>query len=301
VHVLTKIFVVLVSMLAVLLVPLVVVYAHNEESYQRKFDRAEAQLATAQTAKAAAEDSMITVKARLERQIEELSQLNRDLESAVVQAQTESRRLQSELSAAQGLRASDSARLAELASGVSSAHQLTDSLLSEVRAQRTQLLAIEREKVELDEALRDVNGQLEVAVQARRALEEELQRKKDELAGALTQLSHAIADGFNPNADVRSGGMQDGVAPDKNLDATIISVSRGADHVLAEIDAGSRDGVKQGWVLTIGRGSQFKGKVRITRVDINRATGIVTLEDPFQGPSRLVEVGDTAYARVGRN
>ena len=39
-HILTKIFVVLVSLLAVLLVPLVVVYAYNEDSYKAKHDAA---------------------------------------------------------------------------------------------------------------------------------------------------------------------------------------------------------------------------------------------------------------------
>src|SRR5688572_12349172 len=38
VHVVTKIFIVLVSLLAVLLVPLVVVYAHNEDSYKAKYE-----------------------------------------------------------------------------------------------------------------------------------------------------------------------------------------------------------------------------------------------------------------------
>ena len=40
-HILTKVFIVLVSMLAVLLVPLVVVYAHNEDSYKAKYEEAE--------------------------------------------------------------------------------------------------------------------------------------------------------------------------------------------------------------------------------------------------------------------
>ena len=39
-HVLTKIFVVLVSLLAVVLTPLVVVYAHNEDSYKSRHEDA---------------------------------------------------------------------------------------------------------------------------------------------------------------------------------------------------------------------------------------------------------------------
>ena len=46
-HVLTKIFIVLVSLLAVLLVPLVVVFAHNEDSYKEKYQAATVQAAAA--------------------------------------------------------------------------------------------------------------------------------------------------------------------------------------------------------------------------------------------------------------
>ena len=40
-HVLTKVFIVLVSLLSVLLVPLVVVYSHNEDSYKSKFEESD--------------------------------------------------------------------------------------------------------------------------------------------------------------------------------------------------------------------------------------------------------------------
>ena len=48
-HILTKIFVVLVTLLAVLMVPLVVVYAYNENSYEAKYQSAMAQAAAARS------------------------------------------------------------------------------------------------------------------------------------------------------------------------------------------------------------------------------------------------------------
>ena len=50
-HVLTKIFIVLVSLMAVLLVPLVVVYANNEDSFKAKYQAASAQAAPGVTSK----------------------------------------------------------------------------------------------------------------------------------------------------------------------------------------------------------------------------------------------------------
>ena len=44
---------------------------------------------------------------------------------------------------------------------------------------------------------------------------------------------------------------------DQDLDTTIIRVIRNSSQAVAEIDAGSRDGVKEGWVMRIGHGGAF--------------------------------------------
>ena len=50
--------------------------------------------------------------------------------------------------------------------------------------------------------------------------------------------------------------------------------------------------------MTIGDNGIFIGRLRITHVDINRSTGVVTLEDPTRG---LVETGQRAYSLLGQN
>ena len=75
-------------------------------------------------------------------------------------------------------------------------------------------------------------------------------------------------------------------------------MSRGDDRVLVEIDAGSRDGVQAGWILTIGDAGTFIGKLRIIDVDINRSTGILSLEHAERG---TVQIGHRAYALMGQD
>ncbi|MFM8817036.1 MAG: hypothetical protein ACKOHI_04035 [Phycisphaerales bacterium] len=77
----------------------------------------------------------------------------------------------------------------------------------------------------------------------------------------------------------------------------MISVKREPDSTLAEINAGSRDGVKEGWVMTLADGSNFIGNLRIVTVDVNRAVGVVELEDA-QGRGE-VKTGQRAIARKG--
>jgi chromosome segregation ATPase len=293
VHVLTKIFIVLVSLLAVLLVPLVVVYAHNEDRFKAKYEEAAAQAAVANQNLETAGITQAEERARLEIQIRELTSDNKGLSSDREGALADVRRLAGELTQARGQQGEIRADLATISSAVSAGQDLIESLLSEVRTMRSEALAAERRAVELDEALRDITGQLESAVAARRAVQEELQQLREEHARAMEQVAVYVEKYGRMDLELKPP------PPMIDLDATVVSVRRGAEQTLAEINAGSRDGVRQGWIMTIGRSGNFLGNLRIIAVDINNATGIVELEDP-NGRGR-VEAGDRVYARRGRS
>jgi hypothetical protein len=294
VHVLTKIFVVLVSMLAVLLVPLVVVYAHNEDSFKAKFEAAEARAAAANSKLQNEQVAHAAQVSQLQLLLQEMTGSNEGLAKERDIASAEIRHLSSDLSRAENQQSKIRSDLSTIASAVAAGQDLTEDLLSEVRTMRSEALAAERRAVELDEALRDITGQLEVAVAARRAMQEELQQLREEHARALEQVSMYVAR-FGAIGEPRASAGLETVPVDRRLDATVLNVRREADQTLAEINAGSRDGVKEGWMMIIGRGGTFLGNLRIIAVDINRATGVVELEDP--GGRGRVEAGDRVYAR----
>ena len=62
------------------------------------------------------------------------------------------------------------------------------------------------------------------------------------------------------------------------------------------LEVGERDGVKVGWVMSIGGGGKFIARLRIISVDIDRSTGIVELEDPNKRGS--VQEGQQVLART---
>ena len=96
-----------------------------------------------------------------------------------------------------------------------------------------------------------------------------------------------------------SAGAATGYQPaDRNLSSTVLNVRRSEDSTLAEINVGSRDGVQEGWVLTIADGSRFIGNLRVIEVDLNRSTGVVELED--QQTRGAVRAGQRAIARKGQ-
>jgi len=292
VHVLTKVFIVLVSLLSVLLVPLVVVYSHNEDSYKAKFQAAEAQAAIARDALQTAESRHGAVVNGLTAKVQQLENDMADVVQEKTNLQVDLRELESKLVAAESLQTEIFGKLSVLVSANEAGQLILGSLLSETRNLRNDSVHLREQNNELDTALADTQGQLDVAVAARRALLEENQRLKEERGEAIAKIASYVAS-YGDIEPVALGGLQ----PDVNIDAAIIAVSRSADGTYAEIDAGSRDGVKEGWMLTIYSGGKFIGNLRIERVDINRATGIVMLED--ESRAGLVQVGHRASARAG--
>ncbi len=289
-HVLTKIFIVLVSLLSILLVPLVVVYAHNEDSYKAKHESSSAQAAVANQNFQNAQLAHAQREADLDLQIRELMSENESLARRRESATADIRGLQIDLAETRSQQAGIRADITTISSAVATGQDLIDSLLTEVRTMRSEALGAERRAVELDEALRDVSGQLGSAVAARRALQEELQQIKEEHARSLQSIAVYIEKYGRLDIQVAAS-----TTPTVNLDATVVSVRRGSEQTLAEINAGSRDGVREGWVMMIGRDGNFMGNLRIIAVDINRATGVVELEDTSSRGQ--VEAGDRVYAR----
>lgn len=294
-HILTKIFVVLVSLLAVMLVPLVVTYVHNEESFRAKFDQADAEKITARSSLEAAKANFTAVLARKDNEITDRVRTIGELRSLLTQKEREVQEKDALLARASEMDADIMAQLSRLASATDSGQKLTESLVSEVRQLRQEGLMAERQKVELDEALRDAQAQLEVSTRARRALEEEVQRLKDETASLIDRVSRYVA--AVGELDSRRATVAAGAMVDVDLDCRIIRVRREADRTLAEIDAGQRDGVKVGWVVPIGRGD-FVANLRILTVDVNTATGVVEMENATT--RGRVEVGDRVLFRTGR-
>ena len=297
-HILTKIFVVLVSLFAVLLVPLVVVYAYNEDAYKAKYDAAVAMAnANADDLDAAQAIGAAQLNSK-EIQIQELRSEKARLEGDVAAGERDLRDLQNRLVAAEGMQAEINTKLTTLTSTIQAAQELNESLITELRGIRSQALAAERQKVELDEALRDFRGQLEVATAARRALQEELAQLKGEHAKSLEQLS-LYKQRWGELGGQSAPPVLVGMVPDRNLDTTVIGVRREKDPVLVEIDVGSRDGVKEGWSGTISFGGDYIADIRLIEVDINRSVGVVMYEDKVA--RGLVQIGHRVFFRAGES
>ncbi len=296
-HVLTKIFIVLVSLLAVLLVPLVVVYAHNEDSYKARYEQATANAQSAQSALDSANRAHQVEQSRLQQEVATRDATITGLRAERDEYEAAAMEAQAALAAAESAQTDLAAKLATLATGVEAGNNVVQSLLADLRQTRESALQNERRLVEMEDQLRDVTSQLEVAVAARRAAQEELQRVREERTSMANELAGFYAQ--YPGARERiAAGSRGAVIPTQDIDATILNVSRNASETRAEINAGARDGVVEGMEFNISTQAGFMGKLRIIEVDINRAIGVVELE----GASGLgnVAAGMRAWVTKGQ-
>ena len=295
-HVLTKIFIVLVTLLAIFMVPLVVVSAVNQKHWKTGADDANQSLRLVSSQLQEARLLHQSEQARLSQEIADYEQRLAQERDSVTECKNAQRDMESQLLSANLTITEHGATSRTMLKSLQTNSDLNRVLVDDIQKLRSRAIAAERQKLELDEALRERDSQLSVALAARRKLEEELKELRDEQASAMHRISQYVArHGVLEDDDL---SIDEGLAPDRNLQATILDISRSDDQVLVEIDAGSRDGVVSGWILTVGSDGTFVGKLRIIDVDINRSTGILTLESEDRG---LAQIGHRAYALMGQD
>lgn len=296
-HILTKVFVVLVALLAVALVPLIAVQTNNQAALRQQVKDQEVQAAAAR----AALDTERALRAKVEsdtashvRDLDAaLSRVNSDLASCELRAQSLATQIaQKEVTLASSVA---TVKLSEEGARVQSA--LNETLREELSTYQAQVAAFERNRIELEDKYSKAESDLRGALESKRDLEEQ----RDEVKRQLAKTDQVVRDftaKHGPSSDEVAALGAVAPIPDRDISAQILDVQRTDMGVFAEIDAGSRDGIRDGWLLTISDGSRFIGKLRITNTDVNRAVGIVELEDlNVRGP---VSVGQRAGTRKGQ-
>ena len=297
-HILTKILVVLVALLVVALVPLAAVSSTNQFVYKQQMTDAqanlkkqEAELAVASDAYNASVAALQSKVATLESQIRAAT-MERDKETQMrADKERDLERSRIDLAELKG-------QVGAFSANDTLQTKLIDAMRQDIEGARTQYLAAEKARVEMQDSLARMQGDLDSETAAKRQLQEQLQKVSEDKERAMADVQRYAA--LHGSVAPRAGATADPALPlvaDRSLSATLIDVKREPDATLAEINAGSRDGIKEGWVMTIADGANFIGNLRIVQVDVNRAVGIVELEDATTRGE--VKSGQRAIARKG--
>lgn len=256
-HILTKLLVVLTSVLAVLLAGLTIAYSANADALVAETRNAKAQV---QAEKARADSAAEIIAANQE--AENLLQSRLDTEETVRETRIRSfeQRIAELEAENQRLRLNEQRQTDQINSFIAMGQQADAFRASdreEIAALRTEINRVSTRLIDLIDRNSDLESLLEASDNQVRAQQEiivELRRGGDGTGGVAAALPSTF------RARV----------------SDIVTDSAGA--VLIEINAGSSDRLAEDMELNIVRGGLFLGKIRLVRVDLNEAVGRLILD-----------------------
>ncbi len=288
-HILTKIFVVLVALLAVATVPFVIVQGANEATFRTQSNE------NKDAAEAARTDlnSARTAAARVEADLQaEVAQAEASRASIEADLSTKAMELSQAAQDAQRLRAQIAqleATGAVLAETERAQHSMIESLHGEIGSLRDRAVSAEQQLVEIQTALDVKSSDFEAAISAQLVLQEELERQRIEFEKSLASALTGPATGSSSDEPV-------GTEPTKDVEARITQLFRtAAGKTIVQIDQGNRAGVAVGWIMGISEGNTYVGDLLIKSVNANDAVGEL-VGNPTDGNS--VEVGQRVISRL---
>ncbi len=261
-HIITKIFVVFAAILSVLLAALSVAYSTNADRIVAGYKEAESRAAAAHASASEANSKAVATVADMQGRLDELEAQLRERDDDLTDFERDNQRLLADTKQAEAASVSVMSKIDQLGATVSTQASIVKSLQEEVKERRAEGLRFIQREIELTDRISDLSGQLEVAIETNRALQEQLQELRDTYGSG-----GAVAGGSR-------GSQGDSTAA---VRARITEIRRdpGSGNLLAAIDAGSNDRIREGMELTISRRGSFVGKLLVSSVSLNTAVGSV--------------------------
>ncbi len=282
-HIVTKFLVVFAAVLSMVLAGLTIAYTSNATSLADAV-----RLAENKAAQAAAQAGAVTASTAAERQ--SLQDKIASLESALEQAVTRTADLQGEnaklLAEVNGLKqasVSHSAQIDQFTAVMQNYSALNKAQADELNTLRAKELDASRKEIELSDRINDLLGELEVARETTRSLQEQLVSARETLDRAqqgTTSLSVTGAEQALLRAPANFRSQINDVRQDPS------------GNTLATIPAGASDGLRERMRLSIIREGGFLATLILERVDQNESVGRVD----FLGREVTIQAGDRVIA-----
>jgi archaellum component FlaC len=284
-HILTKFLVILAAVLSVLLSGLAIAYTSNAERLVTEISVEKARASEAQALSAASAADLARVRESLEQKISALESELTQATQSYNELETENRRLLADNKRLDLKEATYEARIDDFSAQIDAFSKIVEDARTDVtRLQNEQLKSISKE-IDLTDRINDLEGQLEVALETNRALQEQLVGLQDQVAQGGTGATIAA----------RADGRDSVLRAPESLRARITDVQKDVDNsVMVSIDAGTNDLLKERMKVNIVRGNDWLASVVLVRVDLNESIGRVTLARATGGGA--IEVGDLVLA-----
>jgi uncharacterized phage infection (PIP) family protein YhgE len=267
VHIVTKILVFAAAVLSLVLAALTISYSVNADRVVRGY-RSEMNLKlTAEASQKAAELQLAEETGRLQRSVDDQNKTLTNLQGQLAQLQTENARLNNDLKTAQVSQSSFENKIAQLGETTKTQQDLITSYRNEVTKLREDELGFRKREIELVDRINDLESNRETLEQATRALQEQL---------AEARLA------MNAGKEGAKPGMigQPGTLPGPIVRGRVVKTMKdeASGDLLAQIDLGSNDQMRDNLKLFIARGDKYLGDLVLIKTDLRWSVGRVKMQ-----------------------
>lgn len=277
-NVLTKVFVVLMTILSVVLVSLVVPFVANTENFKDQVAAANA-AANAARAEAAVQQARADAsRADLVQQLDgfkaienSIRQSNDNLKSKLSEAKADLEKSRSDLIRTQ-------ADIANLTSANDQMAKIQVDLQKELAVRRDETVKLRSQVIELGMANNDQSSATNALRRAVRLAQENLIKTQEELAQANELIRKIPPDELARLTRTDAGPAEGGGSqPPVPINAQVTDVKQVGETTLVQLNVGSSGGIKQNYLFQVHRDGQYLGSVIIMTVDEQAAVGRVRL------------------------
>ncbi|MEX2213919.1 MAG: hypothetical protein WD768_07315 [Phycisphaeraceae bacterium] len=292
-NVLTKVFVVLVTILSVVLVSLVIPFVANQENFREQVEAVKSEVAAAK-----AEATLAKSLADVDKNI--IVANNTALKAELDAERTTSAGYLADAKAHEATIASLNASLAsargDLANLTAANNQMTKILgdaSKELVNRRDENLKQGRQIVQLEAANNELEASRATLIRAERRMNEQKVSIEEELREVRAELDKIPV-------EVRTAAKQEStdVIPPVPIRAQVTDVQKaGEGTTLVQLNVGSIGGIKERMKFLVHRGEEYLGSMVIITTDLDKAVGrIQTLKS-----GATIQTGDSALAgRIGQ-
>ncbi len=286
-HILTKVFVLIAAVLSIMMASLAISYSVN-------VDRVTADYRDMQAAKISAEAELQAQRATHGQAQAALQEDLKSLRDELASRNADTRRLEAAnselriaLRQAEAARESISSKIAQLGVTTETQANIIAEYKDENRVLRDGELAYRDEKIDLEKAISDLESQVIVYEQVKRALQEqiaEIQRENDGTTGVASTSNAAAEPTTIAGPQIR--GTIDEVVEDPNSGFTRV-----------RINLGSNDRLRENTRFYIVReNTEYLGDLIVESVDLNHAVGRVAF---VKDSGTTIREGDQVLSKIG--
>ncbi|MFG0315270.1 MAG: hypothetical protein ACF8LL_13935 [Phycisphaerales bacterium] len=286
-HILTKVFVLIAAVLSIMMASLAISYSVN-------VDRVTADYRDMQAAKISAEAELQAQRATHGQAQAALQEDLKSLRDELASRNADTRRLEAAnselriaLRQAEAARESISSKIAQLGVTTETQANIIAEYKDENRVLRDGELAYRDEKIDLEKAISDLESQVIVYEQVKRALQEqiaEIQRENDGTTGVASSSNAATEPTTIAGPQIR--GTIDEVVEDPNSGFTRV-----------RINLGSNDRLRENTRFYIVReNTEYLGDLIVESVDLNHAVGRVAF---VKDSGTTIREGDQVLSKIG--